>query len=343
MLPPHLRSRAPRTGYCDDLGGVALNHSSVRGRLKHLYTVQARSVLLVCLLLEDRTAGHNKSRLCNWPNNRRSYSSFGSFAPIAIAVNPIAFHTGHTGDKIRDLSFVHRLVKHPVSNRRRAWKGSRRITMSSMKAVRFHAAKDIRVDSVPIPGVKPGWVKLKPAFCGICGSDLHEYEDGPHIISTQEKPHGMTGEGAPVTLGHEFAGTIEEVGEGVDGLKPGDKVAIQPTIFDGDCVACRRGLTNSCDTFGFIGLSGWGGGMGEYTVAPANYCKKLPDDMPLEIGALIEPLAVGWHAVAHSPYKSGDDVLVLGGGPIGLAVVLALEAKGCKNIIVAEVRAKFIS
>lgn len=77
--------------------------------------------------------------------------------------------------------------------------------------------------------------------------------------------------------------------------------------------------------------------MSEYTCVPAHYIKKLPDDMPLDIGALIEPLAVAWHAVSTSPLKEGDDVLVLGGGPIGLSVILALLAKGCKNIIVAEV------
>ena len=147
----------------------------------------------------------------------------------------------------------------------------------------------------------------------------------------------MTGEGIPVTLGHEFSAVIDEVGEGVAGLKAGDKVAVQPTIYDANCRACNRGLTNSCDSFGFIGLSGWGGGMSEYTTAPAEYCKKLPDDMSLEIGALVEPLAVGWHAVSTSPYKEGDSVLVLGGGPIGLSVILALLAKGCKNVICAEV------
>ena len=135
---------------------------------------------------------------------------------------------------------------------------------------------------------------MKPAFVGICGSDLHEYEDGPHIIPPEGSPHGLTGENAPVILGHEFSGVIDQVGEGVEGLAVGDKVCVKPTIHDGNCRACKRGLTNSCDTFGFIGLSGWGGGMGEYTAAPASYVKKLPDDMGLDIGALIEPLSVAW-------------------------------------------------
>lgn len=148
----------------------------------------------------------------------------------------------------------------------------------------------------------------------------------------------LTGETLPAVLGHEFSGVIDQIGEGVKDLKVGDKVCVQPTIHDGSCRSCKRGLTNSCDSFGFIGLSGWGGGMSEYTCVPSHYIKKLPDDMPLDIGALVEPLAVAWHAVSNSPLKDGDDVLVLGSGPIGLAVVLALKSKGCKNIIVAEAR-----
>lgn len=206
----------------------------------------------------------------------------------------------------------------------------------SCKAVRFYAAKDVRVDEIAIPKVKPGWVVLKPEYCGICGSDLHEYLDGPHLIPAKGKPHVITGESVPIPLGHEFSGVIYEVGEGVTDLKPGDRCAVIPTIYDGDCRNCLNGLPNCCDKFGFIGLSGWGGGMSEYTTAPAEYIQKLPDDFPLDIGALVEPLSVGWHAVERSPYKKGDNVLVLGSGPIGLSVVLALLGQGCTNIIVSE-------
>lgn len=117
----------------------------------------------------------------------------------------------------------------------------------------------------------------------------------------------MTGESPPIVLGHEFSGVIDEVGEGVTGLKPGDKVAVQPTIYDENCRSCLRGLTNCCDGFGFIGLSGWGGGMSEYTCAPATYIKKLPDDMPLELGALVEPLAVGWHVRGPNLKSNGNE------------------------------------
>ena len=206
-----------------------------------------------------------------------------------------------------------------------------------MKAARFHAAGDVRIDEIPIPKVKPGYVKVKPEYCGICGSDLHEYEDGPHIIPQTGQKHPLTGEGAPVVLGHEFSGVIDEIGEGVKGLREGQRVAVQPIIFDKECKACQQGLPNCCTQFGFIGLSGGGGGMSEYVIVREDAIKPLPDDFPLDLGALVEPLAVGWHAVSNSPYKDGDNVLVLGGGPIGLAVVLALIGKGCKNIIVAEV------
>ena len=141
----------------------------------------------------------------------------------------------------------------------------------SCKAVRFHAAKDVRVDDVPIPKVKPGWVLLKPEFCGICGSDLHEYLSGPHIIPQPGQPHVITGEAPPVPLGHEFSGVVKEVGDGVTHIKPGDKCCIIPTIYDGECRNCVNGQPNCCDRFGFIGLSGWGGGMSQYTACPADY------------------------------------------------------------------------
>ncbi|KIW34205.1 chlorophyll synthesis pathway protein BchC [Cladophialophora immunda] len=209
--------------------------------------------------------------------------------------------------------------------------------MSQMNAVRFYGQRDIRLDQIPVPSVKPGQVKIAPKFCGICGSDLHEYLGGANLIPTEGHPHPITGETLPLTLGHEFSGVVEEVGEGVTNVKPGDRVCVQPTIYDGSCRACKRGLVNCCDKNGFVGLSGWGGGLCEHMVVPESCVKPLPDNIPLEVGALIEPLAVGWHAVDISPYKEGDSVLVLGGGPIGLAVVQALVGKGCKNIIVSEV------
>ena len=211
---------------------------------------------------------------------------------------------------------------------------------NTMNAVRFHGKQDIRLERIPVPEISAGKVKIAPKFCGICGSDLHEYLGGNNLIPAPGHPHPITNEVSPLTLGHEFSGIVEEVGEGVNGVKPGDRVCVQPTIYDGSCRACKRGLVNCCDKNGFVGLSGWHGGLCDHMVVPESCVKKLPDNVSLEVGALIEPLAVGWHAVDVSPWKESDSALVLGGGPIGLSVVQALIGRGCKNIIVSEVSGK---
>jgi threonine dehydrogenase-like Zn-dependent dehydrogenase len=121
----------------------------------------------------------------------------------------------------------------------------------------------------------------------------------------------------------------------VTSVKVGDNVCVQPIIYDETCCVCHRGLINCCDQLGLVGLSGWGGGLCEHVVLPASFVKLLPDSVPLEVGALVEPLAVGWHSVQVSPYQDGDCALVLGVGPIGLAVVLALARRKCQKIIVS--------
>jgi len=205
----------------------------------------------------------------------------------------------------------------------------------TMKAVRFHGKGDLRYEDIPVPPVKKGQVKVKPAWVGICGTDLHEFLGGPNLCPTT--PHPITQETVPLTFGHEFSGIVTQVGEGVTDYKKGDRVVVQPIIYDGTCGACKEGLINCCSSNGFIGLSGWGGGLAEHIVVPESVLHHLPDNVSLEIGALIEPLAVGWHAVSISPWKPGHSVLILGGGPIGLSVIQALRARGAENIIVSEV------
>ncbi|KAJ5116624.1 alcohol dehydrogenase [Penicillium angulare] len=203
-----------------------------------------------------------------------------------------------------------------------------------MLAVRFHGKGDIRVDKVEEPKCKKGEIKMKPAFVGICGSDLHEYTSGPVLVPKSNHP--ITGESSPVTMGHEFSGTIEEVGEGVNHLRPGQRAVVRPTIFDKECAACTQGSQHCCKNIGFIGLSGYGGGMAEHIVAPAGHYYPLPDSIALEHASLIEPLAVAWHAVDRSPFKANDNTLVLGAGPIGIGTVQVLSLRGAKNIIVVE-------
>ncbi|EXL69657.1 hypothetical protein FOPG_14383 [Fusarium oxysporum f. sp. conglutinans race 2 54008] len=210
----------------------------------------------------------------------------------------------------------------------------------SMKAVRFHGQQDVRLEDIPIPSLDSNSVRISPKFCGICGTDVHEYLGGNNLIPKPGTPHGITGETSPLTLGHEFSGIVEEVGSEVTRLQKGDRVCVQPIIYDNECRSCKRGLVNCCDKNGFIGLSGWGGGLCETTVVPQDAVKKLPDNVSLEVGALVEPLAVGWHAIKISPYQEGDSAFVVGGGPIGLAVVQALIGRGCKTIILSEVSSK---
>lgn len=206
---------------------------------------------------------------------------------------------------------------------------------SNMKAVVFHGKNDLRFEDVPVPDVKDGQVKIRPSWCGICGTDLHEYLGGPNLCPTT--PHPITKETVPLTFGHEFSGIVEQVGGGVLKFKKGDRVVVQPIIYDGTCGACEAGLINCCYSNGFVGLSGYGGGLAEYIVLNESFVFKLPDNVPLEIGALVEPLSVAWHAVKLGEVSPDESVLVLGGGPIGLAVVLSLRAKGVTKIIVSEV------
>ncbi|KAI9056156.1 hypothetical protein LZ554_001084 [Drepanopeziza brunnea f. sp. 'monogermtubi'] len=206
----------------------------------------------------------------------------------------------------------------------------------TMRALRFHGQRDIRLDRVPVPVCGRGQVKIRPAFVGICGTDLHEYLGGASLMPSAH-PHPITGEKVPLTIGHEFSGTVVEVGEGVTSHRVGDRVCVQPIIFDGTCGACLEGYINCCYSNGFIGLSGCGGGLSDFTVCPATSAIPLPPTISLEVGALIEPLAVAWHAVKTSPFRAGDAVLVIGGGPIGLAVIQVLRCKGAGQIIVSEV------
>ncbi|OJI91196.1 hypothetical protein ABZX51_004261 [Aspergillus tubingensis] len=207
-------------------------------------------------------------------------------------------------------------------------------TTPVMKAARFHGRGDIRVEEIEEPTCGKGQVKMRPSFVGICGSDIHEYCGGPVLVP--EKPHAITGTSLPVTLGHEFSGIVEEVGEDVTHISPGQRAVVRPTIFDRECIPCKQGYEHCCEKIGFIGLSGYGGGLAKYIVAPAEHFYTIPDNVSLEAAALVEPLAVAWHAVNISPFKPNDNVLVLGGGPVGIGIIQVLELQGAKNIMVAE-------
>jgi (R,R)-butanediol dehydrogenase / meso-butanediol dehydrogenase / diacetyl reductase len=203
-----------------------------------------------------------------------------------------------------------------------------------MKAARFNGPKDIEILDIPSPVIRDGAVMIDIAWCGICGTDLHEFLEGPIFIPAQGHPHPLTHEEMPVTMGHEFSGTISALGEGVTDLTVGENVVVEPFFVCGECGPCVAGRYNLCTKMGFIGLAGGGGGLSEQIVVDRRWVHPV-GDIPLDQAALIEPLSVGHHAFVRSGAKAGDVAFVGGGGPIGLLLAAVLKAEGL-TVIVSE-------
>jgi (R,R)-butanediol dehydrogenase / meso-butanediol dehydrogenase / diacetyl reductase len=203
-----------------------------------------------------------------------------------------------------------------------------------MKAAVYYGNRQITVDDVPEPSVSKGEVKVKVSRNGICGTDIHEYYDGPVLIPS-DKPHPLTGKTMPLVIGHEFSGVVVEVGPGVTGIEEGDKVAIEPVYRCGACRPCKTGYYNVCNCVGFHGLSS-DGGMAEYSVVPGFMVHKLPDAVPVEMGALVEPMAVAYHAATLGDVNDQSRTLVFGAGPIGIGLWFALRGMGVTEIDVVE-------
>ncbi|MGH8450992.1 2,3-butanediol dehydrogenase [Pseudomonas sp.] len=203
-----------------------------------------------------------------------------------------------------------------------------------MKALRWHAARDLRLSDLELPGPGTGEVELRVAYCGICGSDLHEYQDGPHSIP-QAEPHPLSGCRAPLTLGHEFCGVVSALGAGVVDLKVGDRVAVEPEYRCGECRYCREGRYNLCESMGFIGLMG-DGGFAERARVPAYMLHRLPETVSLRQAAVLEPAAVALHALHRSSLAPGQRCVVFGLGPIGLLLVMLARLRGVDDITVVD-------
>lgn len=204
-----------------------------------------------------------------------------------------------------------------------------------MKALRFHAARDLRIEEIaspPRPG--PGQVLVKVLECGICGSDLHEYTDGPQLIPTE--PHPFTKAMAPQILGHEFSAVVEAIGDNVTRLKIGDRISAVPHLNVPGEYFARRNLGHVSSETALVGFSWAWGGMGELAILPQENCVRLPDGVDNAQGALVEPASVALNAVDLAGLSAGSSVLVTGAGPIGSLVALCALANGATSVVLAD-------
>lgn len=186
---------------------------------------------------------------------------------------------------------------------------------------------EIREIEMPTPKEKEVLVELE--YVGICGSDVHYFHDGrcgDYVVGDED-----------FMLGHECAGTVIELGEGVTTLKVGDRVALEPGITCGQCEFCKTGRYNLCPDVQFLATPPVQGCYENYIAFPENMCFKLPDNISTKEGALVEPLSVGMHAANQGDVKLGDSVIILGAGCIGLVTLLACKAHGATDITVVDV------
>ena len=182
-----------------------------------------------------------------------------------------------------------------------------------------------------IPQVKEDEVLVRLEYVGICGSDLHYYESGA-IGDYVVKP--------PFVLGHEPGGTVVEVGKNVKHLKAGDRVALEPGKTCGHCEFCKTGRYNLCPDVVFFATPPVDGVFQEYVAHEAQLCFKLPDNVSTMEGALIEPLAVGFHAAMQGGARAGQTAVVMGAGCIGLVTMMALKAMGVSKVYAVDIMEK---
>lgn len=192
-----------------------------------------------------------------------------------------------------------------------------------MKAAVLHDARDVIIEDLPEPVVEPDGVIIKVKACGICGSDIHLY--------------GRGGRGDTV-MGHEFSGDVVEVGTDVTGVEVGDRFVAMSGRGCGKCYWCQQGQWISCKRMMLLGY-GIQGAFAEYVAIPhfrlGEFAARLPESLTYEEGATAEPLSVALHAVEQTQPQSGDSIVVIGAGVIGLCVVQILKSMGISQIIVS--------
>jgi len=193
-----------------------------------------------------------------------------------------------------------------------------------MRALVYQGPKQMTIEQWPVPEPKAGEVRVRSRFVGICGSDVHGFL-------------GTTGRRtAPMVMGHEMSGVVSAVGEGVTAVQVGDRVTVQPILNCGVCDYCKDGLINICPDREFLGAMSCNGAFAdEFCVPEKNICK-LPDNVSLEVGALIEPFAVAYRGVCHAGDITGKTVMICGAGTIGLMVLKVCRMLGARTIVIVD-------
>lgn len=194
-----------------------------------------------------------------------------------------------------------------------------------MKAVLYKDIQVVKMSDIKRPIITNNEALIKVEYAGICGTDLHIF-DGLH-------PRAK----APLVMGHEISGIIEEINTERKDIKIGDRVAINPLISCGYCLPCKEGNPHLCPNLKVVGID-QNGGFEEYVKIKDDKLYKIPSSLPLDLAALIEPVAVAVHAVRKSKLLIGDKVVVIGGGPIGQLVALICRINGASSIVLSEIR-----
>lgn len=190
-----------------------------------------------------------------------------------------------------------------------------------MKAIVWEGPDVVATKDIPAPEVKPGEALIKVSHAGICGTDKSIFR-GWHPRSK-----------APLVPGHEYSGIL--CSDNVPGMKKGDRVTVYPLLSCGECTPCKEGSPHVCNTLKLLGID-CDGGFAEYTTAPIDSIVKMPDNLSMKLGAFIEPVAVTVHALRERHYVPGDNAIIFGAGPIGLALAATLKAYGCTDILIVE-------
>jgi L-idonate 5-dehydrogenase len=200
-----------------------------------------------------------------------------------------------------------------------------------MKAAVLYGPRDIRVEPLRTPELAAGMVLLRNRRVGICGSDQHYFEHGYCAAFVPDRPF---------VLGHEVMAVVEAVGAGVERVRPGDRVAVNPARACGFCEACKAGRGNLCTKTIMLGSASTtpptNGGLAEYVTVREDQCHALPDGVDEDLGAMMEPFAVALHAVKRAGTVAGRRVMVTGAGAIGLLAALTARAFGAAPVAISD-------